>query len=165
MRGEAKWVAALLVAVVATAGMAMLQSQVQAASRNPECVQDAQDEYKECIAVCRETMQVSKDLCRNVDHDCAESCRQAYTECIGPHIEALEGCKDDCEADREDDVQACRDQFGGDPEALDDCVDQAQVQAFMCRDRCREQTQIRAHLTQCRQQLRSCIQACPPPAQ
>mgnify|MGYP005833400481 CR=1 FL=1 len=133
-----------------------------AASRNPECVQDAQDEYKECIAVCRETMQVSKDLCRNVDHECAETCRQAYIDCIGPYIEALEACKDDCDAQREQDVQACRDEFGGNPAALDDCIDQAQVQAFMCRDRCREQTQIRARLTQCRQALRSCIQGCGP---
>ena len=37
---------------------------------------------KECIALCRGTMQGPKDLCRNVDPECAETSRQACTDFI-----------------------------------------------------------------------------------
>ncbi len=161
MRG----LAVFLMVTALVAGSVAILPVSQAASRNPECVQEAQDQYSECIAVCRETMQVEKDLCRSVSHDCAEACREAFITCIGPHIAELETCKDTCHAEREQAVQDCRNQHGSDPASLDNCIDQAQVNAFMCRDQCREQTQLRASLIQCRRQLRSCIQACPPATQ
>ncbi len=162
MKKEAKWFWGLFVGVAMTVGIAFLLEQVLAASRNPECVQDAQEDYKDCIAVCREFMQVDKDLCRNVNHACAETCRDQYRGCVSPHLEALEACKNLCDQQRQEAVQVCREQHQEDQASLDDCVDQAQVEAFMCRDQCREQTQIRTRLIECRQQLRSCIQACPP---
>lgn len=132
-----------------------------AVTSNPQCVQDARDDFKDCLSTCRETFQVIRDLCRNVSHDCAEQCRQGFTDCVASPVEELELCKENCEAQRDQAVNQCRQQYQGNPAALDDCIDAAQVQSFMCRDQCREQTQIRAQLRQCRQDFRSCIQACP----
>ena len=157
-----KGLPALLLAV-ALIGVGMVAlPQAQGVTRNPQCVQDAQDDFKDCLATCRETFQVIKDLCRNVDHDCAEACRQQFTDCIGPSLADLETCKDACDSERDQAVADCREHHSGDPSALDDCIDAVQVQAFMCRDQCREQTQIRAQLRQCRQEFRSCIGGCPP---
>lgn len=149
--------------LVLALGMFMIQGlpQAWAVSNNPQCVQDAWDDFKECVSTCRETFQVIKDLCRNISHDCAEQCRQSLMGCIGSHLEELGACKEDCEDARDQAVLQCRQQYQGNPPAMDDCIDTAQVQAFMCRDQCREQSQIRLHLRQCRQDFRSCIQACP----
>jgi hypothetical protein len=153
----------VLFLVVAAIGVGPLGLQeLGAVTSNPQCVQDARDDFRECLSTCRETFQVTKDLCRDVSHDCAEGCRQQFTDCIGPSLADLETCKEDCDSDRDQAVAECRTQYSGNPSALDDCIDTAQVQAFMCRDQCREQTQIRAQLRQCRQQFRSCIGACPP---
>ncbi len=153
------WVIFLVVAAMGVGPLGLLES--GAVTSNPQCVQDARDDFKECLSTCRETFQVIRDLCRNVEHDCAEQCRQGFLECAAPFVQELEECKQDCEAGRDQAVLQCRQQHQGDPAALDDCIDAAQVQSFMCRDQCREQTQIRSELRQCRREFRSCIQACP----
>lgn len=153
------WVLFLAVAVAAAGPLAMQEA--RAVTANPQCVQDARDDFRECLSTCRETFQVTKDLCRNISHDCAEQCRQDFVDCVGPSLAQLELCKEDCEAARDQAVQQCRVQYQSNAAALDDCIDSAQVQSFMCRDQCREQTQIRAQLRECRQDFRSCIQACP----
>jgi hypothetical protein len=162
MKREARWFWAFFVGVGMAVGSGFLQAQVLGASRNPGCIQDAQEDYKDCVATCREFMQVEKDLCRNVDHSCAETCREQYQGCVSPHLEALEACKAQCDQQRQQGVQGCREAHGGNQAQLDSCVDEVQVQAFVCRDQCREGTQIRAILIDCRRELRSCIQACPP---
>ncbi len=66
-----------------------------------------------------------------------------------------------CNATRETAIQNCRDLYPNDPVALDQCIDNAQVEAFQCRDTAREAR--RPDIENCRALFRACAQACPPP--
>jgi hypothetical protein len=126
------------------------------------CVNDANKEYKECRQYCLENMQSDKDSCRNIDHACAEACREGFDTCIGNPLNALDICKDVCMAELDADRQQCRLNFAAGTAALDTCIDQAQIDAFVCRDDCRESVHITSVLKQCRKAERACIKACPP---
>jgi hypothetical protein len=149
-------------AVALCLGGAFSLQPAEAATPNPQCVQDAKDVYKECRTACREEFQAAKDGCRDVNHDCAEACRLTFSDCVKGVMVALEGCKQPCLDDLVADIAQCRTDHAGDPAALDDCIDAAQVAAFMCRDACRETVQVGPELKQCRMDHRTCIRACPP---
>jgi len=125
------------------------------------CVRDASKEFKVCKDICQENFQVDKDECRNIDHACAEACRAGFETCSLIPLSTLEACKDVCYSDLQAAVQLCRSQNAVGTEELDACIDQAQVQAFMCRDECREG--VKGELRQCRVAHRDCIRSCPPP--
>lgn len=150
-------------ALLVTAGLSLPPL---AAEPNPECVRDAVQELILCKATCREEFQATKDTCRNIDHDCADSCRAGLVACLdgptGPLTE-FEACRDDCSTTLDAAKEACREQFAEGTPERDQCIDQAQLAAFSCRDACREgvATAVRA----CRLAFRTCILACPPPAE
>ena len=164
-----------LVAVLGV-GIAFAPATSSALEKNPECVLDARDDYKDCKFDCRELFRSEKDLCRNVDHECADNCRQGRQACLwgdpddpndlGPMGER-EGCKAECKATLQAGKDDCRAQDFADPNspaydpvALDECIDAHQVVAFQCRDQCREGT--RAQIRACRAGAKACILACPP---
>ncbi len=62
MKREARWFWAFFVGVGMAVGSGFLPAQVLGASRNPGCIQDAQEDYKDCVATCREFMQVEKNF-------------------------------------------------------------------------------------------------------
>ena len=53
-------------------------------------------------------------------------------------LDALANCKADCQSDLAIAKDNCRIAYPGGGQALDSCIDQAQVEAFKCRDVCRE---------------------------
>jgi hypothetical protein len=126
------------------------------------CVIDANAEYKECRQYCLENMQADKDSCRNINHACAEACREGFDTCIENPSDALDDCKAVCMSNLNVAKQQCRVNFGAGTGALDTCIDQAQIGAFICRDECRESIHLAAVLKQCRKAERACIKACPP---
>jgi hypothetical protein len=75
---------------------------------------------------------------------------------------ALEACVDGCRARLQVDKGSCPPV--GDP-GRDACVDAAQIQAFICRDDCREAWRndpaTVAGLANCREIFRGCVAACP----
>jgi hypothetical protein len=137
----------------------------RAAERDPRCVANAAHEMGECRAACREQFQTDKDLCRNIDHDCAETCREDFVGCLeapdGP-LTQLEACRLICSDTLSNAVDACRNQYAAGTPERDQCIDGAQVAAFVCRDNCREDS--RDGFAACRRSFRVCIGACPPPA-
>ena len=125
------------------------------------CRRTAKAEYKACQAVCREDFQVSKDACRNRDHACVEECREARHACRQPILDQLEAdIATLCTAPKAAAIAVCEATHPPESEALDACIDQAQVVAFQCRDGLREEA--RPALEVCRTGFRTCVLACPP---
>ena len=125
----------------------------------PQCLLDAKAAALTCKAGCIEDFQFAKDTCHNRDHDCVEACRVGRETCrdnVG-----LDDAIASCNATRDAAVDDCRQLYGAGTPERDQCIDQVQVVAFECRDQAREDA--RPGLRQCRDDFRSCAQACPPP--
>jgi hypothetical protein len=105
---------------------------------------------------CDEDFVIVRDLCRNLDPECAAGCRVAQAECRAPIVAALEGCVDRCREQLNADRAACPRRGRG----RDFCIDRAQVRAFLCRDECRENLQVRAGLKACRSVFNTCMNGC-----
>jgi hypothetical protein len=73
----------------------------------------------------------------------------------------LTDCKAGCFATLSAARDNCRSLYATGTKELDQCIDQAQVVAFSCRDQCRED--VRPALAECRNTFRSCITLCPTP--
>lgn len=135
-----------------------------AAGVDPQCILDAQARRKACTADCRDDYFEAKDMCRNVDPVCGDACRRQRSDCLAPLVASLDACVDVCQGDLETAKGLCPPV--GDP-GRDACIDAAQVDAFICRDECREHWRadpvVRTGLKFCREQFRGCMRACPPP--
>jgi len=127
-----------------------------------QCKLDAVVAYKVCKTACREDFQVAKDACKKRDHACAEACRADREDCRQPVLDARDAARAQCNADRDAAIDTCRSLYAPDTPERDACIDQAQVDAFRCRDDAREAA--RPGLQACRAAFRTCVQACPPPA-
>ncbi len=126
-----------------------------------QCVLDAKIEYKAENAACREDLQIAKDACRNKDHTCVEQCRADREGCRQPVQDQLDSDVAACNDTRDSAKANCHSLYADGTPELDQCIDNAQVQAFECRDTARET----AHpgFAACRQGFRDCVQACPAP--
>ena len=152
MNHSARWRAAAALALAAA-----LWALPAAAS----CTGDARKDFRACRAGCKEQFQTARDGCLNRDHTCVEGCRALRADCTdATGIEAaLEACNDTLAAAR----RTCRQNHEDGPDR-DQCIDQAQLVAFQCRDQARETAQDA--LLQCRKAFRACTKGCPavPPA-
>jgi len=125
-----------------------------------QCKDTAKQSFRTCNANCLEDFQVAVDACLNRDHACVERCRADRDGCRQPILDQLNSDIAACNARRDSDIQNCKNIFPeGSPEQ-EQCIDNAQVQAFECRDQARENA--RPGLESCRQAFRSCVQQCPP---
>jgi hypothetical protein len=128
---------------------------------NPrQCRRDAKAAFKACKASCRETLQFQKDVCRNRDHDCVEACRAARDTCLDPVETDLETRVTQCRTARDAAIQNCRALFADGTLEQDQCIDNAQVAAFQCRDEAQEA--VRSGFVACSDAFRACAEACPP---
>jgi hypothetical protein len=127
-----------------------------------QCKQDARDAAKTCQANCREDFQVAKDACHNRDHACVEQCRIDRGTCRDPILTQLAADIAACNAERDARFQNCHSLYGDGTPELAQCIEAAQVLAFLCRDGKREIA--RPLLKVCRERFIGCAQACPPPA-
>lgn len=127
---------------------------------NPaQCRRDAKAAYKTCKLTCRENFQFQKDACRNRDHDCVEQCRANRDACREPLEIQLEATLTQCRTDRDAAVQNCRVLFADGTAEQDQCIDNAQVAAFQCRDQAQEA--VRPGFDGCGEGFRTCAEACP----
>lgn len=136
----------------------VLGAATYAAAGPRPCVREAKQDAKDCAATCKEDLQAAKDACLNRDHACVEVCRANRAQCrLDSGIDAaIDACNDVLEARRAD----CR--ATPPPQGVDACIDEAQVDAFECRDAARDLA--RPLLKQCRKDFRACAKACPAPA-
>jgi hypothetical protein len=146
-------------AVVAT--FLLSAGAARAVTANPQCVHDARQTKRACVATCQDNFTVDKDMCRNVNHDCADACRAGRATCVAPILDALSACLDTCQTALDAAKTDCRAQFAKGTAERDACIDAAQVVAFSCRDACREAVD-HAALKQCRKIFHACVIACPP---
>jgi hypothetical protein len=139
-------------------GFALAFGSSSARAGNP-CVGDAIETFADCKGDCKEGYQVAKDACLNRDHDCVERCREVRGDCIDQTNldEDLAACRDTLRAAK----QICRDTKPADSPELDQCIDEAQVVAFVCRKTARKTN--RPAVTTCRTAFRTCAKACGPP--
>ncbi|MHC1743341.1 MAG: hypothetical protein AB9873_09960 [Syntrophobacteraceae bacterium] len=130
-----------------------------------ECMEEPKAEFAECKADCREAFQLAKDACLNKDHACLEACRVERDGCVSEPLAALEVALTGCNERLSENKATCRARYSTPDQAadLDQCIDQAQVLAFQCRDEAREATA--ATLRQCRVSFKACARVCPPVAQ
>lgn len=126
-----------------------------------QCVKDAAQTARTCYATCKEEYQLDKDTCRNREHGCVEQCRADRHACKTPIREELESDKAACNATRDAAVDNCKVLYGEGTPERDACIDNAQVEAFQCKDQAREDA--RPGLQACHQAFRACAAACPPP--
>jgi len=138
-----------------TLGM-FLMIGVGGAAADTQCMQDAKEARVECKTSCDDDFVIARDLCRNIDPVCAAGCREEREDCRGAVFGALDQCVDGCRAQLDRDRAACP-KRGRD---RDRCLDRAQVRAFVCRDECREELQVRAGLNDCRDVFRGCMAGC-----
>jgi hypothetical protein len=124
------------------------------------CRVQAKEDYRTCRADCAEDFQVAKDACRNLDHACVEGCRSDREACVDPIRAQLDADIGQCNAARDVAIQNCRAAFDPDTPELDQCIDNAQVDAFRCRDAARERA--RPGFEGCREDFIGCVRGCPP---
>lgn len=155
--------------LIVAAGLAVLAWAPQAMAAKDKddprmCNREAAKEFKECQLECREEFLTDKDACRNIDHDCANACRAERAACEEPYLDAVELCIVGCKETLEAAKLACEAIL--DPVERDQCIDDAQVAGFVCRDDCRENTTVdgkpwREGVQECRVAARACFEACP----
>ena len=148
-------------AAIVLTGVWILSSPALAFRPDPQCMNDARDEYHLCVSNCQDGYRTDKDTCRSVNHECAEACRDAFELCVGDPLTEFGVCKANCQAALEQEKVSCRASHGRGTEELDQCIDEAQRFAFTCRDQCREDAA--PALNQCREEFRACNNACSAP--
>jgi hypothetical protein len=131
------------------------------------CLVQSKATFQACRQQCTDNYKDDKFRCRNVEPGCGNACLAGREVCLEPINDTLDTCLDGCKATLQ---QTKQDQCHVPPACApgdtvcDGCVDDAQVQAFICRDNCRED--FRANHTddvkQCHAIFRACVHACPP---
>jgi hypothetical protein len=126
-----------------------------------QCIRGAAKDYQECRQQCQADFKEAKEVCRDVSHACALACAESLDWCEERPLSTLASCKNTCNSQLDVAKVTCRSLNGKGSEALDACIDKAQVIAFLCRDECRED--VSDELKPCRVAFRNCISACQPP--
>ena len=143
------------------------------------CVQNAKDNFLACKSQCKSDFVDAKLTCRNILPSCGEACLAGRQQCFdnvdaikqtgqvpgGTTLDNCSGGTDACKAAFQAAKQACGVPCNGDAPCMD-CVDQAQVANFLCRDACRDSFRINpiviAEQANCRNSFQACVHACPP---
>jgi len=139
------------------------------------CILQAKDDFRGCRADCLDNYRDDKFRCRNVDPACGNACLAGRERCLEPFLQVLtnclDGCRDTLKGHKTDCASMC--QCGTPQECRDqgntcyqDCLDPFQIEAFVCRDNCRESfhndQQLQDNIHNCRASFRACVHACPP---
>ena len=124
-----------------------------------QCVADAAAQYKIDRTAAQDVFKTAKDVCRNRDPVCAEACRTAHEGCVDVPEAAVESCMDICATTLSTARDDCKESQAEDTPERKTCIDDAQVDAFKCRDACRDNAD-RAALQECKTGFKACIQAC-----
>ena len=130
----------------------------QAASSKAACIKEARTAKQTCTQSCQTTFEDARLLCLNIDPTCAAACESTEATCTAPFLSTLEPCLSACDAQLQAAKQACP--KPSDP-THDDCIDQAQLAAFNCRDACHDDPTVSSGLQGCRQAYYKCLKGCP----
>ena len=122
------------------------------------CVEAARQSYRECRRDAAETLVVSRALCRGRDLACVQACIEGEVNCVAAtgFPAALKTCLGDGAAA----IQSCLAKFPIQPNKRKQCIDQAQLSTFQCRNDAR--TSRRQDLARCAVAYRQCATPCGP---
>jgi hypothetical protein len=144
------------------------------------CFQDAKGNYQSCVSQCRSDLVAARLGCRNVDPACGQACLAGRQQCLdgvqnilqtgllpdGSSLANCTGGTDQCKATLQTARHACGAPCQPTDTACNECVDNAQVVAFECRDGCRDSWRtnptVIAMLQSCQSSFKACIRQCPP---
>jgi len=123
------------------------------------CKGDAKTAYLGCKGDCREEFQEQKDLCLGHNHACVENCRAGRDACREPVENDLDAAVASCNATKTTAVNQCKADHPDGSQEQADCITDALVVAFQCRDQAREDAKPRFEA--CRAGFQACAEACP----
>jgi len=123
------------------------------------CRAAARAVFKGLLSRCKQTFRVSRDACLNTDHACAQDCRDARDACTAPVQATLAAATQACTADQAAAAAACHVTYPDSDPALDQCLQTAASNAFLCRDAAGQAAT--PGLVACEQQYTGCAQSCP----
>lgn len=153
-------------AIVLTAFLVLGVSAVMAQTTSARtCVAAAREELQSCSSECINDFRNERFVCRNVEPGCGRECLGRREGCIETAGEPLAECLGVCQATLAGAKATCVSTCQGDQTCLDPCIDTAQVDAFTCRDDCREEFRAGggpAAIEVCRATFRECVKTCPP---
>jgi hypothetical protein len=150
-----------------------------APARAGQCKDNATATYKDCKDQCKSDYLDAKFTCRNIDPACGTACLAGRQQCFDnveqikdtgqvPGGGTLDNCSGGTNACAAAFLQAktdCGAPCNGDT-TCQDCVDQAQVTDFLCRDACRDSFRtngvVISEKANCRSTFQACAHACPP---
>lgn len=124
-----------------------------------QCRTEAKSTYRTCNADCVDGFQVTKDACRGKSHSCVEACRETRSSCSDPVRDQLDAAVAACKDARDGAVANCKQLYADGTPERDQCIDNAQVVAFVCRDDAHEAA--RPGLRACQQAFVQCVTGCP----
>jgi hypothetical protein len=152
-------------ALVLTVLLALGCSAAMAATPGRACLLQAREDLQSCSGECVNDFRNERFTCRNVEPGCGRECLGHRESCIETASQPLVDCVTGCQNTLAEAKAACVTTCNGDTSCLDTCTDQAQVDAFTCRDNCREEFHMGPGPTEiesCRATFRECVRACPP---
>ncbi len=144
------------------------------------CIGQAKADYAACRTQCKQDFVDARFGCRNVNPQCGEACLAGLEACLenvdnilqtgmlpdGSDLPNCTGGTDQCKANFKAAKTACGAPCAPSDTQCNDCVDQAQVQNFVCRDTCRDSWRtnptVIAMRQSCRDAFRACVGQCPP---
>ncbi|HTO07262.1 MAG TPA: hypothetical protein VMR86_09430 [Myxococcota bacterium] len=129
-----------------------------------QCVADARATQRTCNQTCKDDFLTAVDTCRNVNHDCADTARENRDTCVKGVFDALNQCISTECAQFDTDIDQCRTDFPAHSADRAVCINNAQLQKFICRKNCRLSTDVFKGLRDCRDTFKTDIQACKEPA-
>lgn len=122
------------------------------------CVEAARQAYIECRRDAATTLVTSRAICRGRDLTCVQACLQRQAACV--QETGLVGALQTCLTDAAAAAQNCLTRFPLQARKRNQCIDQAQLQTFQCRNQAR--TSRRQELAGCAVGYRQCAQPCGP---
>jgi hypothetical protein len=159
-------VAAAVSVVIARSGWAQVPT--------PTCLQQAKSDYLDCKNQCKSDFVDAHFACKNVNPQCGLACLDGREACFegvkailetgqrpdGSTLANCSGGTDACTAALDDAKAACGAPCQPSDTACQDCVDNAQVQDFECRDACRDSWRADPTVIAMKQSCRSAFKAC-----
>ena len=123
------------------------------------CKMTAKQTFAACQAQCKDDFQTVKDACHGKSHACVDGCRVDRDNCDVPVQAQLDAAVAACNATKTTAIQNCNAIFPPGSQALADCIFNAKVNAFLCREDAQEAAA--PGFQACRQSFISCVQGCP----
>jgi hypothetical protein len=168
--------------LVLSAVMVLAGSGWSEARADATCVLKSKANFLACARQCKQDFVDARLLCHNISPACGDACLAGRQVCLdtattilqtgqlpgGGTLANCSGGTDQCKATFEAAKQACHAPCQPADTQCTECVDNAQVVAFECRDTCRDSWRtnptVIAMLQSCQSSFKACIQKCAPPA-